>query len=169
MSLLQELTPMTPEVRHSLLSAEGEIMPGICGGGVVCTRQSAKKAKGLTPVQKEVLEYVIHVGQTNIAQAALALGYSRSGVSYTLKVLAKREHIKKLDTPGQYASLTSKAKVVKVTVSQKIQDRAASVDYFSVSDLYDIAKKGTIRSTVQYMEKQGIIKHVSHDKWELVK
>ncbi len=68
MSLLQELTPMTPEVNHALLSAEGEIMPGLVGTGGITELQERDRRKRNLKRHKErqlmhLLDCVPKVGE----------------------------------------------------------------------------------------------------------
>tara|TARA_R100001143_G_C3357791_1_gene133625 strand:+ start:3288 stop:3830 length:543 start_codon:yes stop_codon:yes gene_type:complete len=168
MTVAQELTRMTPEVNHALLSAPGVIMPGEQGPKEIIdkrkTRKGWNKVTGattnrFTANQRGLISYLRQNGKSEARAISKSVNFN---VVEASRGLVKAGFVQKAE--GRYLTfeLTAKGETVELrkTLREDCIDAMQSLGEFGLAELKKSVSKATACRTITQMMDEAKIETI---------
>jgi predicted transcriptional regulator len=170
MTVAQELTRMTPEVNHALLSAPGVMMKGDQGPKGRCYKKTTKKAKSTpsdkqnryTANQRMVIDFLRENGPSESGAIKKGLGIKRP--CSTINILAKKQMVEVIKGGAcNVYQLTEKGQTaeIKKTMREECEDAMHEFGEFSMTDLLQKTKKYIAEKAISSMREHGRIEVIN--------
>lgn len=162
MSLVQELTPMKPEIRDALLSAEGEKWHGEWGAPhardpkTICGSKEGR----FTKVQRKIMRYLKEHKQAVSKELNSLIGARSASI---MACLLSSGWVKRIDRPGEIIyKITDDGLSVEMQKPQKeiAVDLMKSLDVFTIADLTIDVSRTVAQRAVKSMVHCGAVEVV---------
>ena len=172
MSLVQELTRMTPDVQKSLLSRPGFVThwnKERTGEKPIATerRSSCKKTNGFTKLQQDTLDFLRQFKAARASDIATEIGSSNTGAHEVLKKLRSLGLVEKDQRSKMYYLAGKKPKAfIKPTITDEILHLIKTSETFQTKELVKITSWSPVY--LVKLKQKGLITSVRRGVWKWI-
>lgn len=122
----------------------------------------------LTDLQSQTYRQLCQRGAANVYELSTEVGCSDNGTRSALTRLTNLGLAVKSDVCGFWMIPGYTGEIKKNTLKQRMIDKMRSIKIFKVNDLYQLGKNKTIRTTINNLKNEGLVRSIGDNNWEWV-